>query len=98
MFYCNKCGAWKECSDKKEHLLEKKAHRDQGCDLTPAPHKGKEILTRPQLALEAKKGKEIAEAYQLSLGFEDEDKNIVDEGDEGMSGNEETTNCCSGSV
>jgi hypothetical protein len=65
MYHCKKCGHHLECAKKEDWLAEKKEHKRRGCNLEFAPHKDGYILTRPQLAKEARKGKEMV-AQQLS--------------------------------
>lgn len=98
-FYCKYCGHHKSCATKEDCKLEKKDHKRRGCQLEKAPHKGMEILTRPELAYEANEGKKmVQEAAVLSLEIEDEDKDTTGEGLEGLREGEEGTSECSGSV
>jgi hypothetical protein len=83
MFDCKKCGHHRECIKKEDWLAEKKEHKRLGCNLQFAPHRGDYILTRPELAEEAKKGREITIAHQLSLENRD-DNNPTDESITGM--------------
>ena len=75
-FHCKKCGFYKEFPTKQDCALEKKDHKRRGCNLMTAPHKDVGVLARPELALEARKGKEMVEAAMhsgtISLEVEDE--------------------------
>lgn len=65
MFYCKKCNHNIECVTKEDCAAEKKEHKRRGCQLAQAPHLKGFILTRPQLAEEAKKGKRMVEQRKL---------------------------------
>lgn len=77
-YFCKKCCHTKECDTKQDWGLEKTDHKMRGCQLMTAPDKDREILTRPQLALEARKGKEMVEEA-ISRKKKDEDQNPASE-------------------
>lgn len=82
-FHCKKCGHYKELPTKEDWKLEKKDHKRRGCELMTAPHKKVGVLSRPELAMEARKGKEMVDqavaSGSVSLGFEDEDDDSTNE-------------------
>lgn len=76
-FHCKKCGHYVEIPTKEDWKLEKTGHKKRGCELMTAPHKKVGVLARPELAMEARKGKEmvdqVVQAGTISLEDEDED-------------------------
>jgi len=74
-FHCKKCGFYTEASTKRDWAIEKQQHKKNGCRLEFAPHYDGFILTRPELALEARAGKDhLAEQRKK----EDEESNPSD--------------------
>jgi hypothetical protein len=58
-WHCKKCGFYIECPTKLDLKIEKKDHKDRGCNFELAPYEEDFILVRSSLAKELKDERDL---------------------------------------
>ena len=78
-YYCSKCGHSESLPTKAEWRATKNEHKRGGCSWRYTPDKDGFLMVRPQLANEARMGKDMLLANELALEIENTKEDSTDE-------------------